>query len=137
MEIAIRLGWEATNFERVHSWLEATYWSPGIAREKVERAAHGSSLVVNAFSGDEQVGYLRVISDRASFAWIADVFVDPRARGHGVATLMLKAAMGDPQHQGLRRWVLATKDAHALYASVGFQALPEPERWMIHYPEQR
>lgn len=116
---------------RVHGWLTSSYWSPGVTREIVERAAKGSSLVVGAYVGNEQVGYLRVVSDKATFAWIADVWVDELHRGHGLARAMVKFALDDPRHQGLRRWVLATRDAHEIYAACGFEALPEPQRWMI------
>lgn len=129
------------DFVRVHSWLTTTYWSPGIALDKVQRAAEGSSLVVGVYKksdGDNepgpQVGYMRVISDKATFAWICDVFVDEAHRGHKIATAMVSFAQAHPEHQGLRRWVLATKDAHPVYAGVGFTPLPEPDRWMIYLP---
>ena len=122
------------NFARVHQWLTNSYWSPGIARERVERAAAGSSLVIGAYLYGEQVGYLRVVSDRATFAWVADVFVDPPHRGRGVATAMLQFAIEHPAHQGFRRWTLATRDAHEVYAKVGFMPLPHPERFMIFKP---
>lgn len=116
---------------RVHAWLTSSYWSPGVTRDVVERAAKGSSLVVGAYLDGEQVGYLRVVSDKATFAWIADVWVDEPHRGNGLARAMVKFALDDPQHQGLRRWVLATRDAHDIYAACGFEPLPEPQRWMI------
>ena len=118
----------------VHSWLTNSYWSPGVTPDTVERAARGSSLVVGAYLGQKQVGYLRVVSDRATFAWIADVFVDPAHRGRRIATAMLRFALEQSAHQNLRRWVLATRDAHDVYASVGFVPLPHPERFMILKP---
>ena len=129
--IDIRIGSEYTDFSVVHALLAESYWSPGIPREKVERAAANSSLVMNAFIDDRQVGYCRVISDRTSFAWVADVIVDPDYQGKGVAQAMLQAAVDDPEHQGLRRWVLATRDAHSLYEKFGFEVVPNPERWMV------
>jgi len=129
------------DFTRVHSWLTNTYWSPGIVLEKVTRAAEGSSLVIGVYqrndgenATDQQVGYMRVISDKATFAWICDVYVDEAHRGQKVATAMVSFALAHPEHQGLRRWVLATLDAHPVYAGVGFTPLPEPARWMIHLP---
>jgi GNAT superfamily N-acetyltransferase len=119
------------DFALVHDWLTQSYWSPGITPDLVERAADGSSLVVGAYFQAQQVGYLRVVSDRATFAWIADVFVDPAHRGKGVATAMLRFALEHPTLPNLRRWVLATHDAHDVYASVGFSPLPHPERFMI------
>jgi len=132
------------DFSRVHSWLTTSYWSPGITQEKVQRAAEGSSLVIGVYerndgenATDPQVGYMRVISDKATFAWICDVFVDEAHRGQKIATAMVSFALAHPEHQGLRRWVLATLDAHPVYAGVGFTPLPEPARWMIHLPGAR
>ena len=122
------------DFARLHDWLTNSYWSPGVTRERVERAATGSSLVVGTYFNDLQVGYLRVVSDRATFAWIADVFVDPDHRGRGIATAMLQFTLEHPQHQNLRRWLLATRDAHDVYAKCGFEPLPHPERFMILKP---
>ena len=130
------------DFVRVHSWLTGSYWSPGITEEKVQCAAAGSSLVIGAYlpsdnenDGGVQAGYMRVISDKATFAWICDVFVDEAHRGQKIASAMVNFALAHPEHQGLRRWALATRDAHPVYAGVGFIPLPEPARWMIHYPE--
>lgn len=122
------------DFARVHDWLTNSYWSPGIPRERVERAAAGSSLVVGAYRQTTQVGYLRVVSDRATFAWIADVFVDPAHRGKGIARAMLRFSLEHPMHQNLRRWLVATRDAHDVYASVGFTPVPSPQRFMILKP---
>lgn len=119
------------DFDRVHSWLTTSYWSPGIEREKVERAARGSSLVVGAYDGEFQVGYLRIVSDRATFAWVCDVYVAETHRKQGIAKAMLRNALAHPDHQGLRRWLLATRDAHPIYAECGFVPLPEPQRWMV------
>ena len=125
------------DFAAVHRWLAGSYWSPGIAREVVERAAKHSSLVIGVYRGGEQVGYARVISDRATFAWVADVYVDEAHRGRGLGREMIRFALADPEHQGLRRWLLATKDAHGVYAEVGFGPLDKPESMMIHRPAGR
>ncbi|MGV3617174.1 MAG: GNAT family N-acetyltransferase [Fimbriimonas sp.] len=130
MDFELREGVDAIDFDRVHPWLASTYWSPGIEREKVERAADGASLVVSAYSESGQVGYLRIVSDRATFAWVCDVFVAPEARGHGLAKRMLRYALEHPDHQGLRRWMLATADAHEIYRACGFTLLEQPERYM-------
>jgi GNAT superfamily N-acetyltransferase len=122
------------DLSKVHSWLTTSYWSPGVSFEKVERAALNSSLVIGAYMGVEQVGYLRVVSDMTTFAWVADVWVDEPHRGKGIAKMMVQTALEDPNHQGLRRWVLATKDAHDLYATFGFEPLPETSRWMVRLP---
>ena len=131
MNFEIRKGMDGIDFKLVHSWLTTSYWSPGVSRERVEQAARGSSLVLGAFSNDSLVGYCRIVSDRTTFAWICDVWVDELARGQGIAKAMVRAAISDPEHQALRRWVLATKDAHELYKGCGFVPLPEPERWMV------
>jgi predicted N-acetyltransferase YhbS len=122
------------DFEAVHSMLANSYWSPGVSREVVERAAAGSSLVLSAFDGELQVGYLRVISDRATFGYLCDVIVHEDFRGKGIGRDLVRAALSHPDHQGFRRWVLATLDAHGVYTPFGFGALEEPERWMIFRP---
>jgi len=129
-DIRIVDGFEHVDFERVHAWLAGSYWSPGVSREKVERGAQYSSLVICAFDGDRQVGYTRIVSDRASFAWVCDVFVDQEYRGRGIAKAMVRYALDHPEHQDLRRWVLATKDAHGVYAECGFVPLQLTDRWM-------
>ena len=125
---------ERIDFARVHGWLTTAYWSPGISRERVEKAAQGSSLLVGVYKEDTQVGYLRVISDRTSFAWVCDVFVDEAHRGQGIAKAMVRFALDHPDYQNLRRWLLATRDAHGVYGAVGFEPLPYPERWMAFLP---
>lgn len=136
-EIEIAEGLGRVDFERVHGWLSSTYWSPGVAREKVERAARNSSLVVGAYADETQVGYLRVVSDKTTFAWICDVYVDEAYRGRGIARAMVTHALNHPEHQGLRRWLLATADAHGVYAECGFKPLDNPERWMFLRPAQK
>jgi ribosomal protein S18 acetylase RimI-like enzyme len=128
------------DFARVHEWLSCTYWSPGVAREKVERAAQHSSLVIGAYDTEQegrQVGYVRIVSDRATFAYLCDVYVDEDYRGRGIARAMVRYALEHPEHQGLRRWMLATRDAHDVYRGLGFDSLPSPERWMTLLPESR
>jgi len=97
----------------------------------VERAARHSSLVVGAYDGQLQAGYLRVVSDLVRFAYICDVFVAEAYRGRGIATRMLDQALNDPEHADVRRWALVTQDAHALYRGHGFDSLANPERWMV------
>jgi GNAT superfamily N-acetyltransferase len=120
---------------RIHGWLTTTYWSPGVFRSVVENGLRGSALVVGAYRGAEQVGITRIISDKATFAWVCDVFVDEAHRGKGLARAMLRFALEHPEFQTIRRWVLATKDAHGVYAALGFKPLPYPERWMILHPD--
>ena len=119
------------DFEIVHSWLASTYWSPGISRERVERAAKHSTLLVGVYEEDRQVGYLRVVSDTTRFAYICDVFVDESARKRGIAKAMVRYALSHPDHDAVDRWILATRDAHDVYRECGFGPLPIPENWLV------
>jgi GNAT superfamily N-acetyltransferase len=112
----------------IHRWLsEESYWAVGRARELMDRAIDGS-LCVGAYApGGAQAGFARVVSDRATFAWLCDVFVFEEHRGNGLARTMVQAAMDELP--AVRRWVLATQDAHGVYAPFGFREL-EPGRWM-------
>ena len=118
-------------FDRVQTWLTTTYWSPRIGYDSVVRAAEHSSLVVGAFHKNIQMGYLRVVSDRTTFAWVCDVYVDEKHRGRGLARAMTEFALADPDHQRMRRWLLATLDAHGVYSKCGFEVIGAPERWMV------
>jgi len=105
-----------------HRWLASTYWATNIPWETFERAcAH--SLVFAAFDAGEQVGIARVVTDQATFAWLADVYVAEHSRGRGVAAALISAIMADPRLQGLRRFLLATVDAHGLYERYGFERI--------------
>ncbi|MDZ4289054.1 MAG: GNAT family N-acetyltransferase [Prosthecobacter sp.] len=118
----------------IHDFLRNSYWARDIPLSLVERSIR-NSLCFGAFKGKRQAGFARVISDYATFAYIADVFVLPEHRGHGVSKLMMSAIRAHPDLQGLRRLVLATQDAHGLYAQFGFLPLSHPEYFMIiHYP---
>jgi GNAT superfamily N-acetyltransferase len=122
--------------ERVYGWLSReAYWSIGLPRAVFERAlAH--SMVASAHRDGEQVGFARLVTDRATFAWLCDVFVAAHARGHGVASQLLAALVAHPELQGLRRWALRTRDAHALYRRFGFTELEKPQRCMErHNPD--
>ncbi|RYG34952.1 N-acetyltransferase [bacterium] len=133
--IEIKEGLEWVDFETVAAWLASSYWSPGISQTKVEKAAEGASLVIGVYDGEIQAGYCRVVSDRETFAWLCDVFVNPDYRGQGLATKMVAYALEHPDHQGLRRWMLATRDAHAVYEKLGFESVPIPEHMMVLVPK--
>ena len=125
------------DFEKVTGWLAATYWVPGIGREEVERAARHSSLVVGAFTDDgEPAGYARVVSDKTRFAYLMDVFVAEYHRRKGLGQALVKFAMAHPEHLSVYQWLLATRDAHPVYGSVGFKPLAHPERWMMNQRER-
>jgi GNAT superfamily N-acetyltransferase len=126
---------EDLDLDLIHAFLSGAYWSQGIPRDTVERAIRGSlcAAAIDADEGgkDEQIGFARVITDRATFAYLADVFVLPGHRGKGVATAMLEAVQAHPELQGLRRWALFTRDMQPLYAKLGWEAYPHPERLMV------
>lgn len=114
----------------IHRYLsEESYWAKGIPRELVERAIE-HSLCFGAFDGDAQVGFARVITDFATFAYVADVFVVASHRGRGIAKRIMTAIRSHPRLRVLRRWMLVTRDAHGLYAQFGFAPLDMPERHM-------
>ena len=115
--------------------LTQTYWSPGIPRAVVERAWANSVCALARKNGGDLVGFARVVSDRATFAWLCDVFVVPESRGRGLARRLVAALMAAPDLQGLRRWMLATADAHGVYAPLGFAPISAPDRCMeIKHP---
>jgi GNAT superfamily N-acetyltransferase len=116
--------------EMIHRFLsEESYWAKGIARGVVERAIE-NSFCFGAYDGGKQVGFTRVITDFATFAYIADVFVLPSHRGRGVSKAIMAAIREHPRLQRLRRWLLVTRDAHGLYAQFGFKELRNPQRHM-------
>ncbi|MCL3996789.1 GNAT family N-acetyltransferase [Streptomyces lavenduligriseus] len=120
--------------DRVHGWLSSdTYWAQGRPRDKHERAMASSlNFGVYATASGEQVAYARVVTDRALFAWLADVYVDPSVRGKGVGTAFVGRIRDHLAPFGLSRLLLATEDAHEVYARLGFRPLERPEQYMAH-----
>jgi len=114
----------------IHTFLSQSYWSPGVPLAVVERAVN-NSLCFGVLCDGAQVAFARVITDRATFAYLADVYVIAEHRGRGLSRLMLDAVFAHPELQGLRRFMLATRDAHGLYAKYGFGPLREPGRMML------
>lgn len=114
----------------VHGYLARSYWSPGVAREVVRRAVENSMPFGVYHRSGAQVGFARVITDRATYAYLADVFILEGHRGRGLSKLLMQAILAHPALQGLRRFALATKDAHGLYAQFGFAPLAQPE-WQM------
>ena len=113
----------------IHGFLDASYWAAGRSVETIRRSID-NSLPFGIYTGDQQVGFARVITDQATFAWIADVFVLDQHRGKGLSKWLMEVMLSHPELQGFRRWVLATKDAHELYRRFEFTELTRPERWM-------
>ena len=108
---------------------QRSYWALGVPREVVERAIAGS-LCFGIYEGPAQVGFARVITDQATFAYLADVFVLESHRGRGLSKWLLEVIVAHPSLQGLRRFQLGTRDAHGLYSQFGFGPLAHPERMM-------
>ena len=113
----------------IHSFLDTSYWAAGRSVATIRRSIE-NSIPFGLYKGDQQVGFARVITDYATFAWIADVFILEPFRGQGLSRWLMEVIIGHPELQGFRRWVLATKDAHELYRKFGFTELKLPERWM-------
>lgn len=113
----------------IHEFLRGSYWAKGIPREVVDRSIE-HSLCFGLYDGSRLVGFARVISDLATFGYLADVFVLESHRGRGLATWFMQIIMAHPDLQGLRRWMLATADAHGLYRKIGFTEPSRPERLM-------
>ncbi len=111
----------------IHRYLsEESYWARKIPRDLVERSIE-NSICFGAYDGDRQIGFARVVTDRAVFAYVGDVFVCESYRGRGVSKQLMQAIRDHPDLQRLRRWHLLTRDAHALYRQIGFQELAKPE----------
>jgi GNAT superfamily N-acetyltransferase len=117
------------DLDTVHGFLSGSYWAAGIPREVVERSIR-HSICYGAFDGPRQVGFARVISDRATFAYVADVFVFPSHRGRGIGSRIMACATSHPELQNLRLWTLFTRDAHGLYRQHGFREARYPDRLM-------
>jgi len=114
----------------VHGYLSGrSYWAARIPRKVVDRSIEGA-LCFGVYDGEAQVGFARVITDRATFAYLADVFVLESHRGRGIASWLMEVVMGHPDLQGLRRWILMTRDAHGLYEKFGFRPIADPSRCM-------
>lgn len=126
----------ATNVEQIHHYLSTqAYWSLGIPKVVVEKA-FANSLAFGIFQGEALVGWARVVTDRATFAYLADVYVLESYRGQGLSKWLIECIFQHPELQGLRRWMLATQDAHGLYAQYSFKPIAAPERWMErHNPD--
>jgi GNAT superfamily N-acetyltransferase len=113
----------------IHGFLARSYWAGGISREKVARSLEGS-LCFGLFVDGRQAGFARVISDRTTFAYLCDVFVLEEHRGRGLAKRLIAAVRAHPDLAGLRRFLLATRDAHGLYEPFGFTCVTEPRKFM-------
>src|SRR4051812_17405731 len=121
------------DFVMIHACLsEESYWAQGRTAELVRKSIE-NSIPFGVYFEDRQIGFARVVTDKATFAWLADVFILKDFRGKGLGLWLVESVMKHPELQGLRRFVLATLDAHDLYRRVGFSCLIQPERWMSKY----
>lgn len=117
----------------IHRWLSLdAYWAMGRPREKLDTAIAGSlNFGVYDTASGAQVGYARVVTDGATFGWLCDVYIDPAVRGKGLGTALVAVIRDHLRPAGLRRLMLATADAHAVYAQVGFEPLADTDNWMV------
>ena len=126
---------ERLNIPFIHTFLASSYWARDIPLSLVEHSLK-NSLCFGAYHQGSQVAFARVVTDYATFAYLADVFVIPEHRGKGVSKLLMKTILAHSELQGLRRFLLATQDAQGLYAQFGFKPLSDPEHYMtIHRPD--
>jgi GNAT superfamily N-acetyltransferase len=113
----------------VHGFVNGSYWAEGVPRDIVERSV-ANSLSLGLYDSRSQVGFTRAVTDRATFAWVCDVFVLPEHRGRGLGHWMVETLCAHPDLAGIRRFMLATADAHQVYADCGFTPLSDPGRYM-------
>ena len=118
------------DIDMIYNYLDKeSYWAQGIPPEKIKKAIDGS-LCFGVYLNKQQVGFARIVTDKATFAYLCDVFVLPHFRRKGLSKWMVQTIVQHPDLQGLRRWSLATADAHGLYNQFGFKQLAKPDNWM-------
>jgi GNAT superfamily N-acetyltransferase len=126
---------ELIDLDVVHEFLTQSYWAAGIPRDVVARSIE-NSLCFGLYVQSKQIGFARVITDYATYAYVGDVFVLESFRGRGLGRWLMECIMQHPRLQGLRRWSLVTRDAHGLYAQFGFAPLKKPQNYMeLHRPD--
>ena len=136
VEVKIVDDLEQIDFDKVTALLADAYWTPGIGRSEVMFGASHSTLVLGAYLKDELVGYLRVISDRARFAYLLDVIVDPEYRRQGIGQALVRHALNHERLKAVYQWLLRTKDAHGVYSRFGFTNIDQPDRWMVRQTDR-
>jgi len=124
------------DLDRLHGFIAGTYWATGIPRATFEKSV-ANSLPFGVYREDaaaagdsRQIGFARVVSDYATFAYLGDVFIEESERRRGLSKWLMECVMAHPELQGLRRFCLGTRDAHGLYRKFGFKVIPTPENWM-------
>lgn len=119
----------------IHRFLTTSYWAEGISKDRVLTRIN-NSLCFGVYYNNQQIGFARLITDFDSFAYLADVFILPEHRGKGLSKQLMEFILSYPELPKLRRWLLATRDAHGLYKQYGFTSLAIPERWMERFDDQ-
>jgi GNAT superfamily N-acetyltransferase len=115
----------------IHSMLSKVYWSPNITKNEILKGIKNSALIVGAYiESGQQIGFLRVVSDKVRFAYLQDVVVNEGYRRQGIGSKMVKFALSHPELRDVYQWILITKDAHGVYEKCGFESLKNPEKWM-------
>lgn len=121
------------DFEVIYNYLDKeSYWAKGVPAEKLKKAI-SNSICFGVYKDNKQVGFTRIISDSATFAYVCDLFILPEYRGLGLSKWLVQTFINHPELQGLRRWSLGTADAHGLYSQFGFTPITQPEIWMQIY----
>lgn len=121
--------------DAICDFLARAYWAKDRPRERIERSL-ANSLVFGLYDGEKQIGIARVVTDYATFAWLCDVFIDNAYRGQGLGKWLMETIHSHPDLQGLRRWLLATRDAQGLYSQFGWKPLENPQRWMARFSSE-
>lgn len=117
------------NIDAICKFLSRAYWADKRPRDVIQKSIK-HSLTFGVYHGEKQIGFARVVTDRAVFAYLCDVFIDEDYRGHALGKWMLECILSHPELQGLKRWCLVTKDAHGFYKQFGFTELNDPTKWM-------
>lgn len=129
-EFTISIDKSRLNIDAIQQFLENdSYWAQSRTRQQTETAIE-NSICFGLYHGERQIGFARVVSDQATFAYVGDVYVLDEFRGQGLSKWLMETIISHPELQGLRRWILATRDAHGLYEKYGFHELVHPQRWM-------
>jgi GNAT superfamily N-acetyltransferase len=128
-EFVISTDRERLDYDAIHSFLNLSYWATGISLDVVQRSIE-HSLPFGVYHGNQLVGFGRVITDYTTFAYLADIFVVPAQRGHGLGKWLIETILQHPRLQGLRSWVLITRDAQEFYRAFGFDVVTPPRTYM-------
>jgi N-acetylglutamate synthase-like GNAT family acetyltransferase len=120
------------DLDAICDFLSRAYWAQGRPRDRIELSLR-HSLVFGIYGDSRQIGLARVVTDYATFAWLCDVFIHEDYRGRGIGKWLMACILSHPELQGLRRFLLATRDAHGLYSQFGFTSMKNPERWMERF----